>query len=88
MAGAFTFTNWQNSNETEVYQVAMFSIGLIAWLCWLWRRDRVCTYPGCTAPAAWSKAHHVIHWADGGLSDVDNAALLCQRHHTMCTPGG
>jgi len=38
--GAFTFTNWQNSNETEVYQVAMFSIGLIGWLCWLWRRDR------------------------------------------------
>src|SRR5262249_2967046 len=40
LIAAFTFTNWQNSNETEVYQVAMFSIGLIAWLCWLWRRDR------------------------------------------------
>ncbi len=40
LIGAFVFTNWQNSNETEVYQVAMFSIGLIAWLCWLWRRDR------------------------------------------------
>ena len=49
----------------------------------LWRRDRGCTYPGCTAPAAWSKAHHVIHWVEGGLADVDNAALLCQRHHTM-----
>ena len=48
----------------------------------LWRRDRGCTFPGCTAPAAWSRAHHVRHWADGGLSDVDNAALLCQRHHT------
>ena len=40
LIAAFTFTNWQNSNETEVYQVAMFSIGLIAWLTWLWRRDR------------------------------------------------
>ncbi len=49
----------------------------------LWRRDRGCTYPGCTAPASWSKAHHVVHWADGGLSDIDNAALLCQRHHTL-----
>lgn len=47
----------------------------------LWHRDRSCTYPGCTAPAAWTKAHHVLHWADGGLSDIDNAALLCQRHH-------
>ncbi|MEO7421043.1 MAG: DUF222 domain-containing protein, partial [Ornithinibacter sp.] len=49
----------------------------------LWRRDRGCTYPGCTAPAAWTKAHHVRHWADGGPSDIHNAALLCQRHHTL-----
>ena len=39
--------------------------------------------PGCTAPAAWSDAHHLWHWADGGPSDVDNAALLCGRHHTV-----
>ncbi len=25
----------------------------------------------------------MLHWADGGRSDVDNAALLCQRHHTF-----
>ena len=25
----------------------------------------------------------IVHWADGGLSDIDNAALLCQRHHTL-----
>ncbi|MFL6169823.1 MAG: DUF222 domain-containing protein, partial [Ornithinibacter sp.] len=49
----------------------------------LWRRDRCCTFPGCAAPGSWTRAHHVLHWADGGLSDVDNAALLCQRHHTV-----
>lgn len=49
----------------------------------LWRRDQGCTYPGCTAPAAWTRAHHVLHWADGGPSDIDNAALLCQHHHTV-----
>src|SRR5829696_2042532 len=49
----------------------------------LWRRDRGCTYPGCTAPPGWSRAHHVRHWVDGGPSDMDNAALLCQRHHTF-----
>ena len=27
MLGAFSFTNWQNSNETEVYTVATFTIG-------------------------------------------------------------
>ncbi|MFC7490265.1 MULTISPECIES: HNH endonuclease signature motif containing protein [unclassified Knoellia] len=48
----------------------------------LWLRDRHCTYPGCDAPAAWTDAHHFIHWADGGPTDLDNAALLCGRHHT------
>jgi len=47
-----------------------------------WLRDRHCTYPGCDAPASWCDAHHLIHWVDGGPSDLDNAALLCQRHHT------
>jgi hypothetical protein len=23
-----------------------------------------------------------VHWADGGPSDLHNAALLCGRHHT------
>ena len=49
----------------------------------LWLRDRHCTYPGCTVPASWADAHHLVHWADGGPSDLSNAALLCQRHHTI-----
>jgi transmembrane protein TMEM260 (protein O-mannosyltransferase) len=40
VAGAFTFTNWQNSNETEVYAVATFSIAAMAWLVHVWRRHR------------------------------------------------
>jgi hypothetical protein len=38
--GAFTFTNWQNSNETEVYGVASFMAATICWLSMLWRRQR------------------------------------------------
>ena len=49
----------------------------------LWLRDRHCTYPGCTMPAQWADAHHLVHWADGGPSDLSNAALLCERHHTV-----
>src|SRR5919204_34404 len=37
---AFSFTEWQNSNETEVYTVATFSIALICWLCVAWRDAR------------------------------------------------
>ena len=37
---AFTFTGWQNSNETEVYTFATFSIAAICWLCLRWRDVR------------------------------------------------
>ena len=49
----------------------------------LWLRDGGCTYPGCDAPPQWADAHHLIHWADFGPSDLTNAALLCDRHHTI-----
>lgn len=48
----------------------------------LWLRDGGCTYPGCTMPAHWSDAHHLDYWSLGGSTDVDRAALLCERHHT------
>lgn len=47
----------------------------------LHHRDQGCTFPHCTRPAGWSDAHHLIHWADGGRTDLDNAALLCPHHH-------
>ena len=40
LVGAFVFTVWQNSNETEVYMVATFSIAAMAWLAMVWRRHR------------------------------------------------
>lgn len=45
-------------------------------------RDGGCTIPGCTVPATWCDAHHVVPWAEGGRSDLSNYALLCPRHHT------
>jgi hypothetical protein len=24
-----------------------------------------------------------VHWADGWLTELSNAALLCERHHTV-----
>lgn len=44
-------------------------------------RDRMCSFPGCSVPATWCDAHHVVHWADGGPTSLDNLALLCPRHH-------
>jgi len=40
IVAAFSFTQWQNSNETEVYAVAGFSVAAIAWLAMRWRAQR------------------------------------------------
>jgi hypothetical protein len=40
LAGAFSFTNWQNSNETEVYALATLTIALIVWCALRWREHR------------------------------------------------
>ena len=40
IVGAFSFTNWQNSNETEVYGVASFIVATSVWLACRWRASR------------------------------------------------
>jgi HNH endonuclease len=32
--------------------------------------------------------HHLVHWARGGTTDLDNLVLLCHRHHWMVHEGG
>jgi Domain of unknown function (DUF222)/HNH endonuclease len=46
-------------------------------------RDRGCRFPGCDRPQGWCDAHHVVHWADGGPTALQNLVLLCRRHHRM-----
>lgn len=51
-------------------------------------RDHQCQWPGCDRSASWSAAHHVVHWARGGSTDLGNLVLLCYRHHWMAHEGG
>ena len=44
-------------------------------------RDRHCVVKGCRRRPAQCEAHHVRHWLDGGLTDLDNLVLLCHQHH-------
>jgi hypothetical protein len=44
-------------------------------------RDGGCTAPACDRPAHECDAHHLIPWAEGGHTDVDQMRLLCRRHH-------
>lgn len=50
-------------------------------------RDQTCVFTGCTAPAWWCDVHHLLHWADGGETCLENSALLCERHHTKVHHG-
>ncbi|MCY4631241.1 MAG: DUF222 domain-containing protein [bacterium] len=43
------------------------------------KRDGGCV--GCGANANWCQVHHVVHWLDGGPTDVDNMCLLCSHCH-------
>ena len=44
-------------------------------------RDHGCRYPGCARPHGWTRAHHVIHWKDGGTTALVNLISLCDHHH-------
>jgi len=48
----------------------------------LHRRDRTCTYPGCTN-RLFLEGHHIKHWADGGETSLSNALLVCSLHHRL-----
>ena len=47
------------------------------------RRDKACTWSGCTLPGAWCHVHHNSWWSRGGGTSLLNGAALCPRHHTI-----
>ena len=51
------------------------------------RRDQSCVFAGCGAPSWWCDVHHLIHWLHGGETNLQNSALLCERHHTKVHHG-
>jgi hypothetical protein len=51
-------------------------------------RDGGCVFPDCDRPPGWCEAHHLVHWLDGGPTDLPNLALLCRAHHRAVHEGG
>ncbi|HVB91768.1 MAG TPA: DUF222 domain-containing protein [Acidimicrobiales bacterium] len=44
------------------------------------RRDKGCRFPGCTH-TEFTDVHHVLHWINGGATDLCNLVELCDQHH-------
>ena len=51
-------------------------------------RDGGCRFPRCDRAPAFTDAHHVQSWLDGGRTDVVNGLLLCRFHHRLVHEGG
>ena len=45
-------------------------------------RDGGCRFPDCPR-TMWVEAHHIVHWADGGPTDLANLITLCGFHHRL-----
>ena len=48
---------------------------------------RGCSTPGCSNPAMWAEAHHILEWVLGGFTDIVNEAPACPQHHKLIGPG-
>ncbi|BBY84255.1 HNH endonuclease signature motif containing protein [Mycolicibacterium tokaiense] len=46
------------------------------------RDHGTCVVPGCGATRG-LHAHHLIHWEDGGPTELDNLVLVCPYHHRL-----
>ncbi|WP_166789807.1 HNH endonuclease signature motif containing protein [Cryobacterium sp. TMT1-2-2] len=51
-------------------------------------RDGGCVIPGCTVPPHLTQVHHVVPWRQGGLTDIDNAVLICNAAHSSIDTSG
>ena len=58
---------------------------------WLGRqvrhRDPECRFDGC-GRKKWLVIHHIVPWARGGPTDIDNLIRVCTTHHRRLHEGG
>ena len=45
-------------------------------------RHPTCAVPGCGATRG-LHAHHIVHWEDGGATELVNLVLVCPYHHRL-----
>ncbi|GAA5161728.1 HNH endonuclease signature motif containing protein [Pseudonocardia eucalypti] len=51
-------------------------------------RDQGCAWRGCNRKPRHCEVHHIIPWAHGGRTDLNNLVMLCWAHHRMIHHAG
>jgi len=49
-------------------------------------RDGICQFPGCDCRQHLD-AHHIVHWANGGVTSLENLIEVCHHHHKLLHEG-
>ncbi|UZX01642.1 DUF222 domain-containing protein [Arthrobacter sp. CDRTa11] len=50
---------------------------------WLRLRDAKCPFPGCNNHSLDNEADHLLAWADGGTTGINNLGQPCRKHHHL-----
>lgn len=75
-------------DDESVLGVGRMTRTIPPWLARILRkRDHGCRYPGCSR-TRWIHFHHLIHWAQGGPTDLDNLISVCPFHHRLVHEDG
>jgi hypothetical protein len=80
--GCDAILEWVITQNGQPVGVGRRSRQIPGWLRRLvYHRDgNRCQHPGCSN-TRWLQVHHIIAWAEGGATDLDNLILLCGVHH-------
>ena len=44
-------------------------------------RDQGCSFPRCSVGPNWTEAHHIVNFALGGPTSIENGTMLCGYDH-------
>jgi hypothetical protein len=82
--GCDAIVEWVITQNGKPVGVGRRSRKIPGWLRRLvYHRDgNQCQHPGCPN-IRWLQVHHIIPWAQGGSTDLDNLILLCGVHHRL-----
>jgi 5-methylcytosine-specific restriction endonuclease McrA len=87
--GCDAIVEWVISRDGQPIGIGRKSRKIPGWLRRLvYHRDgSQCQHPGC-GNTRWLQVHHIIPWAHGGPTDLDNLILLCGIHHRWVHENG